>query len=191
VTEERSAASRAALAAEARKNKPRLPPHAPEPGALRLENYKQLVLDWNGSPFEGWTPITYVSTEKARHFFQKARVIVRFALTAFGRTIARFYVYEHACKGKKVGGSTCPRPDPSPTGALVREMERVEGRQIPALETLLPEDLARILSRAGALEGKIETVRWRFTGKGATRERVPLEHPYSKIAEIRPRVGVD
>jgi len=183
-----TAAARARPAVDARKRKP-LPPRE-RPGILRFENYKQLVLDGDGKPFEGWTPIIYISTEGARHFYRDARAVVRFALTAFGGVVlARFYVYAHPwCADRKGDGGPCPHPDPSPTGDLVREMEQIEGRQIPAQEPLLPENVARILSMAGSIEGKIETVRWTFRGKGRRRERVALERPYSKIAEIRPRV---
>lgn len=178
----RSEASRAQLRSAARRSKPEASPSRCEAGGLRFENYKQLVLGTDDAPFEGRTLVVYVSMEEPRHLFNDVRAVARFALPAFGGiVIARFYPYAHPrCPKKKRGnGAVCPNPDPAPTGAVVVEMERILGRQIPAREPLRPEDVARILSSAGPLLGQVATVaRDRFGSA--------LESPYSKIARIDP-----
>ncbi len=182
----RSEASKEKLRIRAKRAKRPIPPMPAHPGLLRFENYKQLVLAPDGRPFEEWTPIVYLSAQDAEHHFRDTRAILRFALPAFGGVVlATFYVYAHPwCPNRRGDGSVCPYPDPAPGGRLVVEMEGLLRRQIRPGEPLLVPDVVRIIQGAGSLEGRVAVV-------AQNREKQGLEKPYSKIAEIRLREGVE
>jgi hypothetical protein len=189
----RSSESRAKLRLVAQSSpRPTLEPLPAGRARVRRVDVQQLALGPDGKAFEGKASAMYHSSELIQHYgigdagFRAAKMLVRLFVPQLGLILPRWYRVEHLCRPKRVRGKDgkmrlvypaeglCPLPDLAPGSDLIREAQKVLGRQLRGEEEVDP---AAWFAPAGELEVEIETVGKRPDSKAVAR-------PYSRVVRV-------
>jgi hypothetical protein len=191
----RSDESKARLRLVAQKSpRPKLEPLPAGRARVRRVDVQHLARGADGKVFEGKASALYDSSELIQHYgFAEAKMLVRFLVPRLGCVLGRWYRVEHLCRPKRIRDKDgnvkvvyptkglCPRPNLAPGSDLIREAQKVLGRQLRGEEEVDP---AAWFGPAGELEVEVETVGKRPESKAVAR-------PYSRIAHVLGRKGAE